>query len=446
MKCYEGNQPYVFLSYAHKDSPAVLPIFEGLNKAGFRIWYDAGTEPGTEWPEYIAEHLEKAEVCLCFLTQSFLDSANCRQELNFALSEGITVLVIYMEEPKLSAGMKMRLGLTQAMFRGRFATEAAFLESLCAAKLLEPCKNAVPPAEPPTEVPAPTPTAPPTEAPSPANQSPAMDDFWDALLSEAFPPAHQPPRPTEPPKAATPSKPTPPPAAKNPPRYSQGLELVRLENGTYSVRGRGRCQDTHLVIPPTAPDGSPVTKIEDSAFSETGKLWGIRLVSVVIPDSVTTVGIYAFASCKKLTSVTLPDSVTELGTGAFAWCESLTAIHIPAGLTALETSVLRDCKSLSSVTIPKGVTRIEDWCLSGCRSLTEIQIPRGVTSVGEWAFCECSALKQIRIPDTVTQMGESVFALSPNVMILCGHSAAPAGWHRKWNDNHRPVLWNQPLT
>lgn len=116
MKCYEGNQPYVFLSYAHMDSPDVLPIFEGLYKAGFRIWYDAGTE----WPEYIAEHPERAEVCLCFLTQSFLDSSNCRQELNFALSEGITVPVIYVEEPKLSAGMKMRLGLTQAMFRGRF--------------------------------------------------------------------------------------------------------------------------------------------------------------------------------------------------------------------------------------------------------------------------------------------------------------------------------------
>ena len=223
MECYEGNQPYVFLSYAHKDSPAVLPIFEGLYKAGFRLWYDAGTE----WPEYIAEHLERAEVCLCFLTQSFLDSSNCRQELNFALSEGITVPVIYVEEPKLSAGMKMRLCLTQAMFRGRFPTEAAFMESLCEVKLPEPCKNMAPSVGIPTETPAPA--APPTEAHSSANQAPtAMENFWNALLSEASPPANQAPKPTEPPKTATPPKPTPPPCSSQDRRTARGEESPAL--------------------------------------------------------------------------------------------------------------------------------------------------------------------------------------------------------------------------
>ena len=78
--------------------------------------------------------------------------------------------------------------------------------------------------------------------------------------------------------------------------------------------------------------------------------------------------------------------------------------------------------------------------------MTEIRIPHGVTSVGEWTFSECSALKQILIPDTVTQMGEKVFALFPNVVILSEYSSAPVGWHRKWNDDHLPVLWNQTLT
>ena len=60
MKCYEGSEPYIFLSYAHKNTDMVMPVFRGLDKEGFRIWYGAGTEPGTEWPEYIAEHLERA--------------------------------------------------------------------------------------------------------------------------------------------------------------------------------------------------------------------------------------------------------------------------------------------------------------------------------------------------------------------------------------------------
>ena len=57
LRAYEGREPYIFISYAHKDMAKVLPIIEGLAEKGFRIWYDAGIEAGTEWPEYIAEHL-----------------------------------------------------------------------------------------------------------------------------------------------------------------------------------------------------------------------------------------------------------------------------------------------------------------------------------------------------------------------------------------------------
>ena len=54
---YNGNEPYIFISYAHKNSDVVLPIIEALADNGFRVWYDAGIEAGTEWPEYVAEKL-----------------------------------------------------------------------------------------------------------------------------------------------------------------------------------------------------------------------------------------------------------------------------------------------------------------------------------------------------------------------------------------------------
>ena len=54
---YEGNEPYVFVSYSHKDSDRVQPLIQELKERGFRIWYDAEIEAGSEWPEYIARRL-----------------------------------------------------------------------------------------------------------------------------------------------------------------------------------------------------------------------------------------------------------------------------------------------------------------------------------------------------------------------------------------------------
>ena len=51
---YEGQEPFIFISYAHKNSDQVMPILEKLDEAGYRVWYDDGIAPGSEWPEYIA--------------------------------------------------------------------------------------------------------------------------------------------------------------------------------------------------------------------------------------------------------------------------------------------------------------------------------------------------------------------------------------------------------
>ena len=141
MTVYEGSEPYIFLSYSHENTDEVMPIFEGLSDNGFRIWYDAGVEAGTEWPEYIAEHLESASCLIAFMTSAFMDSYNCRQELNFAMELNIPILVIYLEDIKLTSGMRMRLCLTQAMYKTRHDSEESFFRALYAAKLLSPCRS-----------------------------------------------------------------------------------------------------------------------------------------------------------------------------------------------------------------------------------------------------------------------------------------------------------------
>ena len=66
---YQGNEPYIFVSDAHKNGTAVKEIIYHLNQAGYRIWYDAGIDPGTEWAEYIASRVANCTYFVAFITE-----------------------------------------------------------------------------------------------------------------------------------------------------------------------------------------------------------------------------------------------------------------------------------------------------------------------------------------------------------------------------------------
>ena len=136
---YEGNEPYIFISYSHKDSNIVLPIVNALSDRGYRVWYDAGIEAGTEWPEYIAEHLVSCGCFIAFLSNNSLSSKNCTREINFAISENKSVLAVYVEECKLSAGMKMQLGSVQALYAYRHPNNDSLIEELAKARIVVDC-------------------------------------------------------------------------------------------------------------------------------------------------------------------------------------------------------------------------------------------------------------------------------------------------------------------
>lgn len=87
LRPYEGTQPYIFVSYAHKNDAAVLEIIGTLQSRGFRVWYDEGIEAGSEWPESIASHLERAQLVLALLSPAYLRSDNCRKEMHYALTK-----------------------------------------------------------------------------------------------------------------------------------------------------------------------------------------------------------------------------------------------------------------------------------------------------------------------------------------------------------------------
>ena len=155
---------------------------------------------------------------------------------------------------------------------------------------------------------------------------------------------------------------------------------------------------TSITIP------NSVTSIREEAFDDCSSL-----TSITIPNSVTSIGDYAFSGCTSLTSVTIGNSVTSIGDGAFAFCTSLTSITIPNSVTSIGDGAFRDCSSLTSITIPNSVTSIEGWAFRNCSALTSITIPNSVTSIGEYTFYGCSSLTSVTIGNSVTSIGDEAF-------------------------------------
>ena len=135
----------------------------------------------------------------------------------------------------------------------------------------------------------------------------------------------------------------------------------------------------------------------------------ISVSEVIIPNSVTTIGDYAFSSCTGLTSVTIGNGVMTIGQSAFQFCRGLTNITIGNSVTTIGRSVFQGCTGLTSVTIPNSVTTIGTNAFDSCTGLTSITIPNSVTTIGEEAFQYCSGLTSAIIGNGVTTISNSSF-------------------------------------
>ena len=164
------------------------------------------------------------------------------------------------------------------------------------------------------------------------------------------------------------------------------------------------------------------------------------LRSVVIPDSVTSIGYKAFSVCASLRSVVIPNSVVCINGNPFGkWygkleClspnfiyednvlfnkdkskiisfrnQAISSYIIPSSVTSIGDSAFAGCFSLRNITIPNSVTSIGKSAFSGCDSLTNIVIPDSVTSIGCMAFSGCSSLKYISIPKSVICLNGNPF-------------------------------------
>lgn len=154
----------------------------------------------------------------------------------------------------------------------------------------------------------------------------------------------------------------------------------------------------------TGINGIDTVKLMDYMFAENHSLISIPH----IPDSVTTIGEYAFSSCESLTSVEIPDSVTTIGHGEFNNCDGLTNIDIPNSVTVIKAVAFNHCDNLTNLIIGYGVTTIGVNAFSNCSSLTNISF-RG--TVEQWNCITKEIYWNSLVPATHIQCSDGTVAL-----------------------------------
>ena len=481
---YQGDKPYVFLSYSHKDEELALSVIEYLQEHSFNVWYDEGIHSGTQWKDVILKKIANPNcwMMVFLVTQNSLASKECRREIVFADKKEKKFLNVVIGSPQFPDWFICDFDEYQRLDEEKFPNRKAMLDKLNS-ELIWHQRNT----DKPTDTAKETPKAPWVCKNCGSNNS-GDDDVCEVCGSSD--------------RYVAPKE-TPAPSP------TEGLKFS-IVDGTATVTGYTG-SDTKVIIPAKITSNGKtykVTSIGERAFKDCKNTTSItipnsitsigkwaferceNLTSITIPDSVTSIGSFAFLGCENIisivvdennthyksidgnlyskdgtiliqyaidktkTSFTIPDHVTTIGDLAFFWCKNLTSIDVDKNNTHYksidgnlyskdDTTLIQYAigKTTTSFTIPNSITTIGVAAFVGGENLTSITIPNSVTSIGDLAFGGCTSLTSITIPNSVTSIGYGAFYECKNLTIYCEAKSKPEGWHTDWNSSKRPVIW-----
>lgn len=148
-----------------------------------------------------------------------------------------------------------------------------------------------------------------------------------------------------------------------------------------------------------------------------------NLTKAVLPSTLTKLPYYCFNKCRSLQSVNIPEGVKQIPNSCFRNCSSLQSIELPSTLISISASGFYGCSSLKSITLPEGFTfedvdvhdgsdysRYSDYAFADCTSLETVSLPKTLKLLPSYCFSGCSSLKTIAVPDGVTSIGDYCFS------------------------------------
>ncbi len=353
---YDGNEPYLFISYSHKDTAAVYPILDELHKKKYRIWYDESCEVGNDFRVELRTRIEKARAVILFVSKNSMESPFCGMEIICARENLKDIFPIYLDEVDVPPAFSILLANThhsvanekEKMFRSLVRDlPAEAMDRLTVDNegvVLERCED--------------------------NGTSIVISDGIKIISKDAFK------NRTQLHHIVMPSS----------------LEAIEEE----SFRGCTNLEE--MDIP------EKTARIGGSAFRDC-----VSMKTLVVRNNCIKIGERAFENCATLESIVLPEGLTEIYGGVFNSCKKLVSIELPKNLTVLGESAFSDCIGLEKIDIPETVTKIDDLVFNGCTSLSKIEFHEGLKKIGKGAFKNCCSLTKIELPSTVSSINDAPF-------------------------------------
>lgn len=353
-EAYTGKEPYLFVSYSHRDTAKVYPVLDALYDRKYRLWYDESCETGNDFRDELRERIEGSEAVLLFVSESSMSSPFCGMEIIVARENGKRLYPIYLDNAAVPPAFQILLANTHhgsidnmdkliksmvrdlpAVTMDRLTTEGAILKK---------CED--------------------------NGKTIEVDEGIREISAEAF-------------KGRR---------ALHNIKLPESLESIGLE----SFRGCTNLKEMYI------PENT--VRIGESAFRDCTDMKKLN-----IKNNCIKIGERAFENCADLEDVELPQGLTEIYGGVFNSCKSLKKIDLPNKLTILGESAFSDCIVLESIDIPATVTKIDDLAFNGCTSMAKVELHEGLKKIGKSAFKNCRSLTKITLPATVASISNAPF-------------------------------------
>ena len=353
-EAYTGNEPYLFVSYSHRDTQTVYPILDALYDRKYRIWYDESCETGNDFRDELRQRIEKCEAIVLFVSEASMNSPFCGMEIIVACENGKRIYPIYVDNAEIPPAFQILLAnthhvtaenmdkLVKSMVRDLPAVTMDRLTT--EGTLLKKCED--------------------------NGKSIVVDEGIKEICDEAF-------------------------------KGRRALQSIQLPNsletiGLESFRGCNNIREMEI------PENT--VRIGESAFRDCTNMKNLK-----VKNNCIKIGERAFENCALLSKVELPEGLTEIYGGVFNSCKSLKHIDLPKKLTILGESAFSDCIALENIDIPETVTKIDDLAFNGCISMTKVELHEGLKKIGKSAFKNCRSMTQIVLPSTVTNISNAPF-------------------------------------